>query len=111
MNQPLSQKAVSELREFAHDIGYEWAMVLGASETDWHKIVDVLAERAPLRAVHNYARTELVWLHARNLHDFPIFCLSGGRKTVSTTEIFLKLKPPRTGRAKSVGGPRPCAQK
>jgi hypothetical protein len=52
--------------EIAHCIGYEWAMLLGTAETDWHKNIPALGvvERDPLRVVHLHARTELVWLHA-----------------------------------------------
>jgi hypothetical protein len=89
MNQPLNQKTVSELREFAHHIGYEWAMLLGASETDWHKTVDALDKRAPLRAVHKYATTELVWLHARNLYDF---LFKRGKKNCLYVGDFLEAK-------------------
>jgi len=58
-----------ELKAIAGRIGYEWAMFLGACETDWHRHApDALRE--PLRVVHLHARTELVWLHARGLYDF-----------------------------------------
>jgi hypothetical protein len=60
---------MEKLSEIAHDIGYEWAMLLGAAETDWHLDVPNMPERNPLRVVHLHARTELVWLHARVLHD------------------------------------------
>jgi hypothetical protein len=44
-------------------------MLLGACDTDWHKQAPQ-AKRSPLRAVHLYSRTELVWLHARVLYGF-----------------------------------------
>src|SRR5262245_12040788 len=61
----------TDLREIATWIGYEWAMPLRACETNWHKDIPALkvSERDPLRVVHKCARTELVWLHARNLHN------------------------------------------
>jgi hypothetical protein len=61
------------LHKIAHHIGYEWAMLLGAAATSWHSQDTIRAlkvsERNPLRVVHLHARTELVWLHARALHD------------------------------------------
>jgi hypothetical protein len=59
-----------DLREIANKIGYEWAMLLGACETNWHTDIPalVVSKRDPLRVVHKCARTELVWLHARVLH-------------------------------------------
>jgi hypothetical protein len=65
-NLPIQGSKSSHLREIAHCIGYEWAMLFGATETDWHKNIPALGvvERDPLRVVHLRARTELVWLHA-----------------------------------------------
>ena len=65
---------MSRLEEIAHHIGYEWAMMLGACQTEWHveKSIGALnvSKRDPLRVVHLHSRTELVWLHARVLYGF-----------------------------------------
>lgn len=89
----MSQKSPDELRNIAHHIGYEWAMLLGACDTEWHKIGN-LRRRSPLRVVHEHARTELVWLHARVLYDF---LFKQGQGTVQVIE-FLEPKKCREWR-------------
>src|SRR5688572_9391023 len=61
-----------DLVALAHDAGYAWAMLLGASSTSWHvdPIIATLDERDPLRAVHLHARLELAWHQGRLLYDF-----------------------------------------
>jgi hypothetical protein len=65
---------MTDLRAIAGRVGYEWTMMLGAADTSWHLDMTLqalnLPEKAPLRVVHSHARTELVWLHARELYAF-----------------------------------------
>ena len=65
---------MTDLRAIAGRVGYEWTMMLGAADTSWHLDTTLqtlnLPEKAPLRVVHSHARTELVWLHARELYAF-----------------------------------------
>jgi len=58
----------AQLREVAEIIGYEWAMLLGASDSDWNRAYKE-ADHTPIAVVHSHARTELVWLHGRCLYD------------------------------------------
>jgi hypothetical protein len=66
----MAMKTKQELKSIAHHIGYEWAMLLGAANTEWHKSPPEVHEKNPLLAIHLHARTELVWLHARVLYGF-----------------------------------------
>jgi len=66
---------MTDLRAIAGRVGYEWTMMLGAADTSWHldttlQTLNHVPEKAPLRVVHSHARTELVWLHARELYAF-----------------------------------------
>jgi hypothetical protein len=55
------------LRKTAGVIAYEWAMLLGASDSNWHHLK---VPAGPLAVVHAHARVELVWVHGRCLYDF-----------------------------------------
>jgi hypothetical protein len=79
------------LFKIANRVGYEWAMLLGACNTEWHETVNL---PQPLRVVHEHARTELVWLHARVLYDF---LFKQGKGTLRATE-FLEPKASREWR-------------
>ncbi len=56
-----------QLREAAKHLGYEWAMLLGARHTDWHKLQtsDPLQGRA-----NQHARVEVMLLHTRVIYEF-----------------------------------------
>lgn len=59
-----------ELRQGAEHLGYEWAMLLGARETNWHK----LTSTSPLQGLANqHGRTEITLLHARTIYEFLFF--------------------------------------
>lgn len=74
----------------AHDAGYAWAMLLGASKTNWHSdpIVPTLDLRDPLRAVHLHARLELAWHQGRLLYDF-LFKAGGDNLTSDLFSVGL----------------------
>lgn len=58
----------SDLENAAGHVGYEWAMLLGSRQSDWHKLP---AHSDSFKDLANkHARTEVVLLHARLLHDF-----------------------------------------
>lgn len=56
-----------QLRKAAHHLGYEWAMLLGARHTDWHK----LPATDPVQKIANEnARVEIMLLHTRVMYEF-----------------------------------------
>jgi len=61
-------KTEKELAEAAKHISYEWGMLRGAAESDWHRLPVTAGSFQKL--INSNARTELVLLHARLLYDF-----------------------------------------
>jgi hypothetical protein len=59
-----------ELRQAAEHLGYEWAMLLGARQADWHKLASSTAVQ---RMANNHGRTEVTLLHTRTIYEFLFF--------------------------------------
>lgn len=56
-----------QLHEAAKHLGYEWAMLLGARDSDW----DRLPASNPVQKIANdHARTEVILLHTRVIYEF-----------------------------------------
>jgi len=78
-------KTEAELKKAAAHIGYEWRMLQGAVESDWHQFSVAAGSHQELCNAH--ARTELVLLHARLLYDF-LFTFSDSPDDIQASDFL-----------------------